>query len=81
MHSFKYSNAFVTESTPVYVYNTTSLANILELVDKTNKDKIWNFVFARLTTYMAPDSDRNMWEAYNDLYRETYGHKYPIYKR
>lgn len=69
----------MTKKTKVYITNATSIANILDLVENTDPAVLRNFVFARLATFMAPDSSVEMWRAFNDLYRQQYGNKYPIY--
>lgn len=77
---FSKSGAKVTEDTKVFAQGLTlvTVANILNIIETTSPDITMNAIIARLMTYMAPDTNLEMWKEFNELYKSL---NRPVYSR
>lgn len=68
----------VTEDMKVLNTNTTLIYGVLNFVRQSESRVLMNFVMMRLFTYMAPDSDAYMRDAFDTYYTNQ---KYDVYPR
>ncbi|KAF5294351.1 hypothetical protein FQR65_LT10804 [Abscondita terminalis] len=67
---FSKSGARVEPNTNVLVASMSWLYGILDLIANVDDDTLLNYIFARLFTYTAPDSNREIREAYERFRRD-----------
>ncbi|KAI4454534.1 zinc metalloprotease family m13 neprilysin-related [Holotrichia oblita] len=77
-HLFKASGATITKDVKFYHDGARLLYGVLNLFQKAESRLLKNFIIARLFTYMAPDSDQVLREAF-DTYYTNQG--YTVYNR
>lgn len=74
---FKYSGSKVTKQTKLLVNDYRLVYGVLNLMRLSEPRIIQNFILVRLFTYMAPDSDRVMREAFNEYYQNQHYEVFP----
>lgn len=75
---FSLSGVDVTENMTVTLPSTPLLYGVLDLFRKTDPRILKNLIATRLFTYMAPDGDYEMREAFDTYYSEQ---NYAVYPR
>lgn len=76
-HMFKLSGVTLKENMRIMTQSTNVTFGVINLLRKTDPRIIQNFILIRLFTYMAPDSEKTMREAFNTYYEEQHYDVFP----
>lgn len=71
------SGVNVKEDFKVLITSTGAIYGVLDLIRNTEKRILQNLIVTRLFTYMAPDGDYRMKEAFNEFYKAIHLAIYP----